>query len=68
MLRNILLGLGLFATLLAVLIFSGKISVGNKVKTPEGEVMLWGTLPENEMNAIVQAFNPQAKTHAARYT
>ncbi len=67
MLRNILLGLGIFATLLSVLIFSGKISVGDKKNTPQGEVMLWGTLPETGMNSVVQLFNPQAKTYAVRY-
>jgi ABC-type glycerol-3-phosphate transport system substrate-binding protein len=67
-LRNILLGVGLFATLFAVLIFSGKISIGGKDVTAQGEVQLWGTLPESEMNAVVQSFNPQAKTYAVRYT
>lgn len=67
-LRNILLGVGLFATLLAVLIFSGKIPLGNKAAIAQGEVILWGTLPEVEMNAVVQAFNPQAGTYAVRYT
>ncbi len=67
MLRNILLGAGIFATVLAILIFSGKISVGDKKNTPQGDVVLWGTLPETEMNAIVQSFNPQAKTYAVRY-
>ncbi len=67
MLKNILLGVGIFATLLSILIFSGKISVGGKDNTPQGEVLLWGTLPESEMNAIVQEFNPKVKTYAVRY-
>jgi len=67
MLRNILLGLGLFAALLGFLIFSGKISVGNKETQPQGDVVLWGTLPEGMMNSVVQAFNPQVRTYAIRY-
>ena len=67
MLRNILLGLGIFATLLSVLIFSGKISVGTKESTPQGDVVLWGTLPEAGMNSLTQNFNPKAKTYAVRY-
>lgn len=67
MLRNILLGVGLFATLLAVLIFSGKIQVGSKESKPQGEVNVWGTLPETGMNSVIQQFNPQAKTYAVRY-
>jgi ABC-type glycerol-3-phosphate transport system substrate-binding protein len=67
MLRNILLGVGLFATLLAVLIFSGRIQVGSKETKLQGEVNIWGTLPETGMNAVVQQFNPQAKTYVVRY-
>lgn len=67
MLRNILLGLGLFAALFAMLIFSGKIDIGGKKDTPQGEVVLWGTFPESPMNAIVQEFNPQAKTYRVVY-
>jgi ABC-type glycerol-3-phosphate transport system substrate-binding protein len=68
MLPKILLGLGIFATLLSVLIFSGKISVGNKEVVAQGDVVLWGTLPETQMNSVIQSFNPQAKTYSVRYT
>ncbi len=67
MVSKILLGVGLFATIFAMLIFSGKIDIGNKKDTPQGEVLMWGTLPEVEMNAIVQEFNPQAKTYRVVY-
>lgn len=67
MLRNILLGVGIFAALFAVLIFSGKIPIGDKKNAPTGEVVMWGTLPETEMNTIVQEFNPQAKTYRVTY-
>lgn len=67
MLRTILLGAGVFAALLAVLIFSGKIPLGNEANKPQGEVVLWGTFPEEQMNPIIQAFNPQAKTYRVTY-
>jgi ABC-type glycerol-3-phosphate transport system substrate-binding protein len=68
MLKNILMGLGIFAALLAVLIFSGKVPLGsNKANTPAGEVVMWGTLPETSMNSIVQSFNNQAKTYRVTY-
>lgn len=55
MLRNILLGAGIFAAILSVLIFSGKLSVGsNKTATAQGDVVLWGTVPEVGMNPIIQ--------------
>lgn len=70
MLRNILLGAGVFAALFAVLIFSGKLPIGknNAANTPQGEVVLWGTFPETQMNAIIQSFNPKAKTYRVTYT
>lgn len=69
MLPKILLGVGLFATLFSVLIFSCKIPVG-KCKPgnkPLGDVYIWGTLPEATMAKITQEFNPKAKTYRANY-
>ncbi len=67
MLRTILLGAGIFAALLSILIFSGKIPLGNAKDKPVGEVVLWGTIDEVQMNTIVQEFNPQAKTYRVMY-
>lgn len=67
MLKNILLGVGIFAVLLSVLIFSGKVSLGGKETVAQGDVVMWGTIPEESMNSIVQSFNPKAKTYAIRY-
>ena len=61
------MGAGVFAALLAVLIFSGKIPLGNKASTPAGEVILWGVFPESEINPIIQEFNPKAKTYRVTY-
>lgn len=67
MLRNILLGVGVFSALLAVLIFSGKIPIGNRDAQAAGEVSMWGTLPEESMNQILQQFNPKAKNYRITY-
>lgn len=66
MLPKILLGLGLFATVFSVLIFSGKISIGKKVNAPKGEVYVWGTLPDESIAALIQQYNIK-KTYAVRY-
>jgi ABC-type glycerol-3-phosphate transport system substrate-binding protein len=67
MLRNILLSVGVFSAIFAMLIFSGRIPVGNRAQTPQGEVVIWGTLPDDRMENIIQAFNPQAKTYRVSY-
>lgn len=67
MLKNVLLGVGIFAVILSVLIFSGKIPVGNKASTAQGDVVMWGTIPETQMEKIIQEFNPEARTYAVRY-
>ncbi len=67
MVRNILLGVGVFAALFAVLIFSGKIPIGNSKQTATGEVVIWGTIPETQMNPIIQSFNPKVRTYRVMY-
>jgi ABC-type glycerol-3-phosphate transport system substrate-binding protein len=66
-LRTILLGLGIVATVFAVLIFSGKIPIGNKKDLPQGEVVLWGTYPESVGNDLVQEFNATTKDYRVTY-
>lgn len=69
MLPKILLGIGLFATLFAVLIFSCKIPIG-KCKSgtgAKGDVHVWGTVPEAQVFPLAQDFNSKAKTYAVRY-
>ena len=67
MLRTILLGLGVFAALFAVLVFSGKIPIGSSGSQAAGEVVLWGTIPETDMNQVIQQFNPQARKYTVSY-
>jgi ABC-type glycerol-3-phosphate transport system substrate-binding protein len=67
MLRTILLGAGVFSALIAILIFSGKLPVGNTAQKATGEVVVWGTIDETQMNTIVQQFNAQAQTYRITY-
>lgn len=67
MLRNILLGAGVFAALFAILIFSGKLPIGQGNAKAKGEVALWGTIPEQQMNRVVQEFNPKAESYRVTY-
>jgi ABC-type glycerol-3-phosphate transport system substrate-binding protein len=68
MLRNILLGLGVFAALFSVLIFSGKLPIGKGGEAKAvGEVVMWGTVPAISMNALLQAYNAQAKSYRISY-
>ena len=63
MLPKILLGAGVLAAFISMLLFANpKVNSG-----PRGDVVLWGTLPDTEMNVIVQQFNPKAKNYAVRY-
>lgn len=68
MLRNILLGVGIAAVLLSVLIFSGKIPIGNQATKAQGDVVMWGTIPDTTMDDFLKTFNPEARTYAVRYT
>lgn len=69
MLPKIFLGIGVFAAFFAVLIFSGKLpGVGKKEVKPQGDIVIWGTLPDTMMLPIVQKFNPgEAKTYRISY-
>lgn len=68
MLRIILLGAGVLSALFAILIFSGKIPVGGKSTTaPQGEVIIWGTIPQENIATTLQAFNAQTKTYRVIY-
>ena len=66
-LRNILLAMGILAALISALLFAKPELLGRGGNDAKGDVLLWGTLPEGDMNAITQLFNPQAKTYAVRY-
>ena len=67
MLKNILLGAGVFAGLFTVLIFSGKLPIGKNSSEPTGVVNIWGTVSNDFMNPLVQQYNLQAKTYRVSY-
>lgn len=67
MVSKILFAAGILGAIIAVLIFSGKLPVGDSSTKAQGDVLIWGTLPEEEMNNIIQKFNPQAKTYRLNY-
>lgn len=70
MFKYILMGLGLFAMLFSVLIFSGKIPIGKNSNTqagPTGEVVVWGTLPQDTVNNILSNLNIAVKTYKVSY-
>ena len=66
-LRNILIGIGIFAAVFSMLIFSGRVPVFQGTKSPEGEVKMWGTLPETQMQGVIDAYNRNAKTYRVSY-
>lgn len=69
MLRKIIIGSGVFAALLAILIFSGRLPIGSSSSTaPVGDVAMWGVFPDSEMSNVIQPFNAQAKTYRINYT
>lgn len=68
MLRKILIGSSIFAALLAILIFSGRLPIGSSsAKAPVGDVTMWGVFPDSEMSNVIQPFNAQAKTYRINY-
>src|SRR5574344_2038164 len=68
--KTILLGIGIFAAILAVLIFSGKVPLFNSASKQKltGTVRVWGTIPSMNMTYFVDAFDKEAKTYNMEYT
>jgi len=71
-LKNILFGLGIFATVVAVLGFSGRLpGFTNKNSTANqlsGTVTIWGTLPKENVQPTLDLFNKNiAKTYSVVY-
>lgn len=67
MLPKILLGVGIFAALFSILIFSGKVPIGKRADKITGSVVLWGTFPASAVDDTIQAFNVKAKTYSVTY-
>lgn len=68
--KTILFGAAIFATVFAVLVFSGKIPLFNSASKQKltGTVRVWGTIPSNTMSFFVDAFDKEAKSYNMEYT
>jgi len=62
-LKNILLGIGIFAVVIAMLGFSGKLPGFDNQKANQsqytGVVKIWGTIPEDSLAQTLEIFNKQ---------
>lgn len=67
MFKIIIISAGILAAVLAVLIFSGKISLGGGASAPTGQIQIWGTIPGEKMDAFLTAYNSKAKTYSVTY-
>jgi ABC-type glycerol-3-phosphate transport system substrate-binding protein len=67
MFKIIVISSGVIAAVFAVLIFSGKISIGSKSTAPVGEVYVWGTFPQNDTEQFFSQYNTQSKTYHVTY-
>lgn len=68
--KSILLGVAVFATIIALLGFSGKIPFFNSSSSNQkltGNVKVWGILPQDSMSDFVNIFNKEAKTYTMEY-
>jgi ABC-type glycerol-3-phosphate transport system substrate-binding protein len=68
--QAILIGVFIFAIIIAVLVFSGAIPTpGGKTEAEKitGSVTIWGILPQQEMNDLVDNINKTVKTYTILY-
>lgn len=68
--KSILFGLGIFAVIIAMLGFSGKLPIFNSSSTQKltGTVNVWGTIPNDAMSRFVDLFDKTAKSYSMNYT
>ncbi len=57
-LQNIIMGIFIFAAVVAILIFSGVVKLGNDARQAQGKVTVWGTIPFG----TIQPYIEQAQT------
>lgn len=68
--KSILLGVAVFAIVIALLGFSGKIPFFDSTSSSQkltGKVKVWGTIPQDSMSDFVNLFNKEAKTYTMEY-
>ncbi|MEK7471414.1 MAG: extracellular solute-binding protein [Patescibacteria group bacterium] len=63
----IILIIFIVAAILGILVFSGVISIGNTSTGSLGKVVLWGTVPDATMSAIMKDFNNANPTFTVTY-
>lgn len=68
--KSILLGIGIFATLIAILGFSGKIPIFNSSSKQKikGNVQVWGTMPSSAMTNFTSDYYKDTKGINIIYT
>lgn len=67
MFRIVIISAGLIAAAFAVLIFSGKVPIGKSTTAVTGDITVWGTIPQEQMDSYLQHYNPAAKTYRVNY-
>lgn len=68
MFKIIIFGAAIVAALLAILIFSGRIPIGDDGSVaPTGQLSMWGTIPANNVGQVIGDFNIEAKTYSVNY-
>lgn len=68
MLNKILVGGGIIAALLSVAIFSGYVKIGGSDDAVlSGEVVIWGTVPEESVNPFLNSYNAKAQSYRFSY-
>ena len=68
--KSVLFGLAIFAIIIALLGFSGKLPIFNSSSTQKltGTVNVWGTIPNDAMSPFVDQFDKTAKSYSMNYT
>ncbi len=68
--KNILIGVAIFAVVIAIFGFSGKLPIFNNSSKQRltGTVRVWGTLSNTAMASFVDEFDKDAKTYTMNYT
>jgi maltose-binding protein MalE len=67
--KGIVFGIGIFAVIIAILGFSGKLPIFNSKSEQKltGNILVWGTIPASNMSDFVGIFNKEAKTYTMTY-
>ncbi len=69
MFKYVVTGIGIFSAVFAVLVFSGKLPIGqgNKEEKIVGNLTMWGTLPLENVSPVLNQMNIDEKTYSITY-